>query len=70
MDRTVLDTWPICDCSDIVTAIEAAQEIVDAEGDDAWLSFALMTKAYENVYEIKLVKIDLSDSFAYELELS
>jgi hypothetical protein len=69
-DRKILETWAITDAGDMQAAIAEAQELVAAEGSDAYLSFLVMTKADSNVDEVRLVKIDLTDSFAYELELA
>lgn len=71
LDRTVLETWSVNDASDMFHAIEEAQELVEAEGEDAYLSFILnMAEKGSNVDRVKLIKVDLTDSFAYELELS
>jgi hypothetical protein len=68
LDRTVLDTWDVNDASDMVAAIEGAEEIVALE--DGYLSFLYMTKGDANVSTVRLIKVDLGDSsFAYELEL-
>lgn len=68
LDRTEVDSWDVNDASDMVAAIEAAEEIVNKE--NGYLSFLVMTKQDMNVGKVRLIKIDLHDSFAYELELA
>ena len=69
-DRETLKTWDVTGVADLVNAIDEAYEIVDAEGEDAYLSFVYMTAKEKNVDSVKLIKVDLTDSFAYELELT
>lgn len=69
-ERKVLQKWDINEAMDLADAITEADEIVSAEGDDTHLSFVLMTEKDENVSFVELVKIDLTDSFAYEIVLS
>ena len=70
LDREIMSTWSINDVSDMLTAIEEAQEIVDSEGYDAHLSFILnMAEKGQIINQVMLIKFDLTDSFAYELEL-
>lgn len=64
-------SWEIGDASDLKQAIEAAENHVNAEDGDAYLSFVLMTQANTNVDFCKLMKITMTDdSVVYELELS
>lgn len=69
-DRKVLDSWDIYDVGDMINAIEAAQDMINAI-PDGYLSFLYMRKGDKNVDNVKLIEITLSDkSLAYELELS
>ena len=70
LDRETLSIWNITDASDMSEAIEEAYQIVMEMDKDGYLSFLVMTEANKNVDKVSLIKIDLSDSFAYELELS
>ena len=65
LDREIMSTWSINDVSDMLTAIEEAQEIVDSEGYDAYLSFILnMAEKGQIINQVMLIKFDLTDSFA------
>jgi hypothetical protein len=70
-NRETLASWPINWARDLADAIDEAEGLVTEDGGpDADLSFILMTAANQNVEMCRLIKIDLTDSYAYELELA
>lgn len=70
LDRKVLMEWPVNDVEDLASVIGDALSFLSEEDEEAYVSFVLVTRADVNVCKVRLVSIDLSDSFAHELEFA
>lgn len=71
-DRIELNRWKVTECSDLQTALEEAEAMVQEEGEDAFLSFVYWNdnQTSAHVGTAILFKVPMTDgSAAYEVEL-